>query len=66
MLFAIAGIVELLNRWIKSFPRNPIARSVGVCVIVIAIGFTSHYHLQRYFVAWSGNPSAIEAHQSQL
>ena len=66
MIFAVAGIVELLNRWLKSFPRNPIARTVGVCVIVVAIGFTSQYHLQRYFVAWSGNPDAIAAHSTDL
>lgn len=62
MFFAVGGIVELLERWLKGFPRNPIARSVGVCVVVIAIGFTSFYHLQRYFVAWANNPDAIQAH----
>ncbi len=62
MLFSVGGIVELLKRWLDSFPRNPIARSVGVCCIVVAIGFTSFYHLQKYFVAWAGNPDTISAH----
>ena len=62
MLFAIGGIVEVLQRWLSSFPRNPVARSIGVCLLVTAIGFTSFYHLQRYFVAWSNNPDAIAAH----
>lgn len=62
MILAIGGIVQLLQRWLNSFPRNPIARSIGVCLVVIAIGFTSFYHLQRYFVAWANNPDAITAH----
>lgn len=63
MLLAMGGIVEILQRWLGSFPRNPIARSIGVCLLVAAIGFTSFYHLQRYFVAWGNNPAAIEAHK---
>ena len=63
MLLAMGGIVEILQRWLKSFPRNPIARSIGVCLIVAAIGFTSFYHLQRYFVAWGNNPDVISAHK---
>jgi hypothetical protein len=64
MLFGVAGIVELLNRWLKSFPGNPVARTVGVCVIVLTIGFVSNYHLQRYFVAWSGNPDVVIEHSN--
>jgi hypothetical protein len=63
MLIAIGGIVDILQRWLGSFPRNPVARSIGVCLLVAAIGFTSFYHLQRYFVAWGNNPAAIEAHK---
>ncbi len=63
MLLAIGGIVEVLGRWLGAFPRNPIARSIGVCLLVAAIGFTSFYHLQRYYVAWGNNPAAIEAHK---
>jgi hypothetical protein len=63
MLLAIGGIVEILQRWLESFPRNPVARSIGVCLLVAAIGFTSFYHLQRYFVAWGNNPAAIAEHK---
>ena len=60
MLVAVSGIVEMLERWLKSFPHNPVARSVGVCVMVVAIGFTSYYHLERYFVAWPKSPATKE------
>lgn len=65
MFLVVGGIVELLDRWLEGFPRNPIARSIGVCVMVVAIGFTSFYHLQRYFVAWTNYPDAVLAHQEQ-
>lgn len=52
----ITGIVELLKQWFSYFPRNPLARSLGVGFVVVAIGFTSFYHLQRYFIAWPNTP----------
>ncbi len=52
----ISGIVELLNEWFSFFPRNPLARTIGVFLVVAAIGFTSFYHLQRYFIAWPNTP----------
>lgn len=52
----ISGIVEPLQQWFSYFPRNPLARSIGVGLVVVAIGFTSFYHLQRYFIAWPNTP----------
>ncbi len=52
----ISGVVELLNQWFSYFPRNPWARNFGVAMVVIAIGFASFYHLQRYFIAWPNTP----------
>ena len=60
-VFVIAGIVELLNQWFTYFPRNPWVRNFGVVMIVIAIGFASFYHLQRYYVAW---PNSTETKNS--
>jgi len=55
-LCVISGIVELLNQWFTYFPRNPWARNFGVGMIVVAIGFASFYHLERYFIAWPNTP----------
>ena len=55
-LCVISGIVELLNQWFAYFPRNPWARNFGVAMIVVAIGFASFYHLERYFIAWPNTP----------
>lgn len=62
----ISGIVELLKQWFSYFPRNPLARSVGVGLVVVAIGFTSFYHLERYFIAWPNTPDTKNAYVVQL
>lgn len=55
-ILVVSGITELLNQWFSYFPRNPWARNFGVALIVIAIGFASFYHLERYFIAWPNTP----------
>jgi hypothetical protein len=51
--FAIAsGLTYLRNEWLDTFPRNPIARSFGMAVIVLAVFVSCFYQLNRYFVAW--------------
>ncbi len=62
----ISGIVELLKQWFSYFPRNPLARSVGVGLVVVAIGFTSFYHLERYFIAWPNTPDTKNVYVVQL
>ena len=51
-----AGLAIILQQWFTVFPKNPIARSLGVAVVAFTITLTGLYHMQRYFVAWSGNP----------
>jgi hypothetical protein len=55
-IFALAGLVELLKRWLTVFPRNPAARNAGVILVVLAIGITAFFQLSRYYVAWANSP----------
>lgn len=55
-IFISAGIHESISRWLAVFPRNPIARGVGVVVLAISIGFVGSYHLRKVFIARPGNP----------
>lgn len=50
-----AGIAYLLHDWLKVFPRNPLARGVGIGLVSLAIGLASVYNLRAYFVAWPHN-----------
>ena len=62
-LIAATGIALLLQQWFTVFPKNPIARMFGVACIVLAIGITLQYNLQRYFIAWPRTPEVHRAHQ---
>jgi hypothetical protein len=46
------GIAVLLQKWFTVFPRNPLARIVGVTILCLSLATVSFYHLQRYFVVW--------------
>lgn len=61
-ILVLAGIIELLNLWFSFFPRNPWARSLGIALIVVAIGFSCFYHLHRYYVAWPSTPETKAAY----
>lgn len=55
-LIVAAGVYEFTSRWLVVFPKNPVARSIGISLISICIGVVGSYHLTRYFVARTGNP----------
>lgn len=59
-IVAAAGIAFLLQQWLTVFPRNPLARSIGVVLIVMLVAVTSLYHIKRYFIVW---PRTVETHQ---
>jgi len=65
-IVATAGLTLLLQQWFTVFPSNPIARGLGIIIIVIALGMTSFYHVNRYFVAWSGNPQTKNTFTHQI
>ena len=54
LLYIIAanGLAYMLQSWFTVFPRNPVAKSIGVFLLTVAVGFSCFYQLQSYFVAW--------------
>jgi hypothetical protein len=49
---AAAGLAYLLHEWLKVFPRNPLARSLGIGLITVCVSLSCLYNLRAYFVAW--------------
>lgn len=62
-LVAATGVTYLLHEWLRVFPRNPVARTVGVALITFAITCSAAYHLISYFVAWQYNPTTTTTFQ---
>jgi hypothetical protein len=56
-LVATAGIAFILHQWLKVFPRNPLARGVGVAVVAVVTIAACGYNLRSYYVAWPQNPA---------
>ncbi len=55
-LLAVEATKWLLDMWLNVFPRNPLARSFGISIVVVLILATSFYHLNRYYLAWGHAP----------
>lgn len=51
------GVTVLLQQWFTVFPKNPLARAIGVIVLCTALATVSVYHLTRYYVVWPNNSS---------
>ncbi len=46
------GADYLIGLWLNVFPRNPIARSLGIGLFSIVLAITCFYNIRSYFVAW--------------
>jgi len=62
-LIAATGVTYLLHEWLKVFPRNPVARTIGIALVTGAIVCSATYHLVSYFVAWEHNPTTTSTFQ---
>lgn len=47
-----AGVAYLLQDWLKTFPNNPLARTLGIGLVVFAIALSCLYNYRAYFIAW--------------
>lgn len=63
---AAAGISVLTNQWLTVFPRNPVAKSVGIGLVSIIVAASCVYNLRNYFVAWPNTPAAKGAYHHKL
>jgi hypothetical protein len=49
---AATGLAYLLLEWLKIFPNNPLARGLGVGLVVFAVSLSCLYNYRAYFIAW--------------
>ncbi len=61
-MIVVGGIAYLLYFWLRVFPRNPLARNVGLGLICIVVGLSCIYNLSQYFIAWPHNLETAEAY----
>jgi hypothetical protein len=61
-IFIAAGIHELTRQWFYVFPRNPFARIGGAIILVVVIGLSVTYNLQKFYIAWPNTPETRAAY----
>jgi hypothetical protein len=54
-LIIATGIDTMLDGWRRVFPFNPLARSVAIIIMLVAVVISSNFQAWRYFVAWPHN-----------
>lgn len=59
-LIIAAGVSRVIDLWLDTFPRNPIARTVGWIAIGLVVGLACSYQLTHYFIGW---PDAAATHE---
>lgn len=64
-ILAAVGLSELYSRWRGVFPRNLLARYVGLSAIGVTLILTGSLVWERYFIAWANTPATFEAYQEQ-
>jgi hypothetical protein len=60
-IFAATGIAYLLHEWLRVFPLNPVARKLGIGLVVVAVAVSCSYNLRAYYVAWPHNAATQTA-----
>lgn len=64
-LLVAGGLNFMIEQWFMVFPYNPLARNLATLLIFLAVGITSFYHLNRYFVAWPQAPATKVVYRHQ-
>jgi len=55
---AAAGLAYLVHEWFRTFPRNPLARGLGLGIVILAVALSCLYNAKAYFVAWPHNAAS--------
>lgn len=58
------GIKFLLKNWYAIFPSNPVARNVGLSLVIFTVLLSSGYDIARYYIAWPKANDLISAPSS--
>lgn len=54
-LVVAGGMALMLQQWFTVFPINPVAKTLGACLMTIAVLMSAYYNINHYFIAWPNN-----------
>jgi hypothetical protein len=56
------GMRYMLQDWLRVFPRNPVARTIGASILGVAVFLTVSYNFVSYFIAWPHTPAVKQSY----
>ncbi len=62
-IVAAGGIAYVLHFWLRTFPRNILARGTGIVIVSLVLGLSCFYNLKQYFIAWPVNPEVTAVYR---
>lgn len=67
LIFIVAsyGVALILQQWFTIFPKNSLAKNIGVIIFIISLIFVGAYHAKRYFVVWPNTPATQAVFRTQ-
>lgn len=65
-IFIANGLAYMLQSWFTVFPKNPVARPLGIVLLTLVVALSCAYNLQRYFTAWPNADATQSALQQRL
>ena len=60
VIVAVCGLHEFVDHWKGVFPFNPLARAIGIAIVVALVNMSLFYQVRRYFAAWVQHPQTQE------
>ena len=61
LIVAAAGMTYVLHEWFAIFPRNTLARGIGIAIVIVTLCVSAMYESRHYFIAW---PHSNETRQT--
>jgi hypothetical protein len=52
MCIAVTGLAFMIGQWYTIFPKNPVARSTGIVILIAAVAVVCWFNISQYFIAW--------------
>lgn len=59
------GVKFLLDNWYAIFPSNPVARNVGLSLVIFTVVLSSAYDITRYYVTWPKTVDRVSSVSSE-
>ena len=56
IMLAVAGVNEMMDYWRRLFPKNSLAKILGVVIILGLVNMSLFYQIRKYFVAFRLHP----------